>query len=109
MPATPNSDPYYRLRHSAAHVLAEAVLELFPDGKIAIGPPIEDGFYYDFDLPRALTPDDLGEIEARMRAALDRMDPERLLETWMPAVKGWEDLMKAFVPRAEPAAKSRKA
>ena len=50
------------------------------------------------------------EIEARMRAALDRMDPERLLETWMPAVKGWEDLMKAFVPKAaEPAAKSRKS
>ena len=49
------------------------------------------------------------EIEARMRAALDRMDPERLLETWMPAVKGWEDLMKAFVPKAEPASKTRKS
>jgi threonyl-tRNA synthetase len=47
--------------------MAEAVLELFPEGKIAIGPPIEDGFYYDFDLPRALTPEDLPEIEARMR------------------------------------------
>jgi threonyl-tRNA synthetase len=67
MPVTPENDPYYRLRHSAAHVMAEAVLQLFPEGKIAIGPPIEDGFYYDFDLPRALTPDDLAEIEARMR------------------------------------------
>jgi threonyl-tRNA synthetase len=47
--------------------MAEAVLELFPEGKIAIGPPIEDGFYYDFDLPRALTPDDLEQIESRMR------------------------------------------
>jgi threonyl-tRNA synthetase len=47
--------------------MAEAVLELFPGGKIAIGPPIEDGFYYDFDLPRSLTPDDLPEIEERMR------------------------------------------
>jgi threonyl-tRNA synthetase len=56
-----------RIRHSAAHVMAEAVLEKFPDGKIAIGPPIEDGFYYDFDLPRPLTPEDLEEIEARMR------------------------------------------
>ncbi len=65
MPATPNNDPYYQLRHSAAIELAEAVLELFPDGKLAIGPPIEDGFYYDFDLPRPLTPDDLTEIEAR--------------------------------------------
>jgi threonyl-tRNA synthetase len=57
----------YKLRHSAAHVMAQAVLEMFPDGKIAIGPPIEDGFYYDFDLPRPLTPDDLAKIEARMR------------------------------------------
>lgn len=57
----------YRLRHSAAHVMAQAVLEKFPEGKVAIGPPIEDGFYYDFDLPRPLTPEDLNEIEARMR------------------------------------------
>jgi threonyl-tRNA synthetase len=70
MPVSPDNDPYYRLRHSAAHVMAEAVLGLFPDGKIAIGPPIEDGFYYDFDLPRPLTPDDLAEIEARMRAII---------------------------------------
>jgi hypothetical protein len=40
------------------------------------------------------------EIESRMRAALDRMDPERMFETWMPTVKGWEELMKAFVPKA---------
>ena len=57
----------HALRHSAAHVMAEAVLEMFPEGKIAFGPPIEDGFYYDFDLPRTLTPDDLEEIERRMR------------------------------------------
>ena len=56
----------YRLRHSAAHVMAQAVLEMFPEGKIAIGPPIEDGFYYDFELPRALTPEDLEGIERRM-------------------------------------------
>ncbi len=67
MPTDPNSDPYYRIRHSLAHVMAQAVLEIFPEGKIAIGPPIENGFYYDFDLPRPLTPDDLVEIEARMR------------------------------------------
>src|SRR6266566_5440011 len=58
--------PLQRMRHSAAHVMAEAVLEIFPDAKLAIGPAIEDGFYYDFDLPRALTPDDLPEIEQRM-------------------------------------------
>jgi len=55
------------LRHSTAHVMAQAVLEAFPDGKLAIGPPIEDGFYYDFDLPRPLTPEDLEAIEQRMR------------------------------------------
>ena len=56
----------YRIRHSAAHVMAQAVLELFPEGKYTIGPPIEDGFYYDFELPRSLTPDDLEVIEKRM-------------------------------------------
>ncbi len=64
---TPQNDPLYRLRHSAAHVMAQAVLEIFPEGKIAIGPPVENGFYYDFDLPRSLTPEDLQEIEKRMR------------------------------------------
>jgi threonyl-tRNA synthetase len=57
----------YRIRHSAAHIMAQAVLEMFPDGKFTIGPPIENGFYYDFDLPRNLTPDDLEQIEKRMR------------------------------------------
>jgi threonyl-tRNA synthetase len=56
-----------RMRHSAAHVMAEAVLDIFPDAKLAIGPAIENGFYYDFDLPRSLTPDDLEAIEAKMR------------------------------------------
>ncbi|GAB4427029.1 MAG: threonine--tRNA ligase [Chloroflexi bacterium OHK40] len=65
----------YRIRHSAAHVLAQAVLELFPEAKLAIGPPIEDGFYYDFDLPRSLTPDDLAVIEARMRAIIAEGHP----------------------------------
>jgi threonyl-tRNA synthetase len=57
----------YRIRHSAAHIMAQAVLEMIPEGKFAIGPPIEDGFYYDFDLPRPLTPEDLEIIEKRMR------------------------------------------
>jgi threonyl-tRNA synthetase len=54
------------MRHSTAHVMAEAVMDLFPGTKLGIGPAIEDGFYYDFDLPRPLTPDDLAAIEARM-------------------------------------------
>src|SRR6266545_4927814 len=54
------------LRHSTAHVMAQAVCDLFPGAKYAIGPPIEDGFYYDVELPQALTPDELPRIEARM-------------------------------------------
>ncbi|GIV96588.1 MAG: threonine--tRNA ligase [Herpetosiphonaceae bacterium] len=67
MSVNPQNDPLYALRHSAAHVMAQAVLEMFPEGKIAIGPPVENGFYYDFDLPRSLSPDDFVEIEERMR------------------------------------------
>jgi threonyl-tRNA synthetase len=65
----------YALRHSAAHIMAEAVTELFPDAKLAIGPPIENGFYYDFGLPRPLTPEDLGEIEAIMRRIIAEDHP----------------------------------
>jgi threonyl-tRNA synthetase len=57
----------YRIRHSAAHIMAQAVIEMFPEAKYTIGPPVEDGFYYDFDLPRPLTPEDLEKIEKRMR------------------------------------------
>jgi len=64
-----------RLRHSTAHVMAEAVLQIFPEAKIAIGPPIENGFYYDFDLPRPLTPEDLAEIERRMREIIKGHHP----------------------------------
>jgi threonyl-tRNA synthetase len=55
------------LRHSAAHVMAEAVKELFPTAKFGVGPAIEDGFYYDIDIDRTFTPEDLGAIEERMR------------------------------------------
>jgi len=59
-----------RMRRSAAHVMAEAVESLFPEAKFGIGPSIEDGFYYDFDLPRSLTPEDLPVIEDGMRAII---------------------------------------
>ncbi|MEA1958421.1 MAG: threonine--tRNA ligase [Chloroflexota bacterium] len=55
-----------RIRHSASHVMAEAVLSLFPEAGFGIGPVIDNGFYYDFDLPRSLTPEDIPAIEARM-------------------------------------------
>ena len=56
------------IRHSAAHVLAQAVQEMFPEAKLGIGPPITDGFYYDFDVPAAFTPEDLEKLEKRMKA-----------------------------------------
>src|SRR6476646_2230732 len=55
------------IRHSAAHVLAQAVQQAFPDAKLGIGPPIKDGFYYDFDVARPFTPEDLADPEKRMR------------------------------------------
>ena len=70
-----DNDHLHRLRHSAAHVMAQAVLEKFPEGKIAIGPPIEEGFYYDFDLPRPLTPEDVEEIEARVKEIVAQDHP----------------------------------
>ncbi|HEX5139732.1 MAG TPA: threonine--tRNA ligase, partial [Dehalococcoidia bacterium] len=60
----------YRQRHSAAHIMAEAVLGVFPEAKYAIGPPIENGFYYDFDLPRTLTPEDLDALDGLMRESI---------------------------------------
>ena len=70
----PEHDQLYKIRHSAAHVMAQAVLELYPEAKIAIGPPIDTGFYYDFDLgqdengrSRSFSPEDLEQIEKRMR------------------------------------------
>ncbi|MHB0877064.1 MAG: threonine--tRNA ligase [Anaerolineae bacterium] len=72
-----------RVRHSLSHVLAEAVLEIFPDAKLGIGPAIDTGFYYDFDLPRTLNPDDLQDIEKRMhriirsRALFERREVSR--------------------------------
>ena len=60
------------LRHSSAHVLAESVIKLFPDAKLTIGPPIEDGFYYDFDVKNAFTPKDLKKIEQEMRRIINQ-------------------------------------
>ena len=54
-----------KIRHSAAHVMADAVMQLFPDAKIGIGPPTKDGFYYDFEVTHPFTPDDLEKIEKR--------------------------------------------
>ncbi len=65
----------HRMRHSAAHVMADAVLQLFPNAKLGIGPPTEEGFYYDFDVPTPFTPEDLERIESRMREVISRDVP----------------------------------
>src|SRR5262245_49616208 len=77
-----DQDQLSRIRHSAAHVMAQAVVELYPDAKLGIGPAIDTGFYYDFDLGtlddgrrRTFTPDDLGTIEQRMREIIRGRHP----------------------------------
>lgn len=74
------SDDLRRLRHSAAHVLAAAVLRLFPEAKYDIGPAIENGFYYDFDLPQTLTSKDLEAIETEMKRIIAEDVPFERLE-----------------------------
>jgi threonyl-tRNA synthetase len=70
-----NNDPLYSLRHSLAHVLAQSVLELRPNTKLAFGPPIDTGCYYDFDFEAPLTPDDFKTIEKGMRKIIGQRQP----------------------------------
>lgn len=74
-------DPLDPMRHSAAHIMAEAVLDLFPEAKLGIGPAIVDGFYYDFELPRPLNPEDLRAIEKRMKKSV-RADHPFIRREW---------------------------
>jgi Threonyl-tRNA synthetase len=62
-----SDDPLHTLRHSTAHLLAAAVMELYPEAKYGIGPAVEDGFYYDFEFPKPISESDLPAIESRMR------------------------------------------
>ena len=71
----PQEDRLARMRHSAAHVLAEAMVELMPEAELGIGPPTATGFYYDFRLPRALTQEDLKWLRRRMRKSIGRRLP----------------------------------
>jgi threonyl-tRNA synthetase len=70
--ALPPAERLAHMRHSAAHVLAEAMLDLMPEAELGIGPPIDTGFYYDFRLPRPLTQEDLTWLEERMRVSIKR-------------------------------------
>jgi threonyl-tRNA synthetase len=72
--------PLEEIRHSAAHILATAVLRVFPEAKLDIGPPTETGFYYDIDLDHKLTADDLARIEAEMKKVIDENQPFRRSE-----------------------------
>ncbi len=78
--------------HSTAHVMAQAVKEIFPEARLAIGPAVEDGFYYDFEVDRPFTPEDLETIEERMKAIVDRDLPiERKEMSKEEAAKVFED------------------
>lgn len=80
------------LRHSTAHVMAEAVIKLFPDTKVAIGPAIDYRFYYDFALPRPINQDDLPQIEKEMRKILSTHSAfEKTVITKEEALKLFKD------------------
>lgn len=83
------------LRHSASHIMAAAVLELFPETKVAIGPSIEDGFYYDFDRSAPFTPEDLVKIEEKMKEIIKADEP--FIRSTMPK----EDAIKDFKAKGE--------
>jgi threonyl-tRNA synthetase len=75
-----SDDGLYVYRHSSAHLMAQAVKRLFPEARLGIGPPIDDGFYYDIEAPRALTPEDLAAIEAEMERIIGEDLPVRRFE-----------------------------
>src|SRR5688572_3696577 len=70
-----NADSLYVLRHSCAHVMAEAICSLFPETKLVYGPPVENGFYYDIDLARPISPEDFEAIESKMAAIIKEDRP----------------------------------
>lgn len=88
----PKDERLARMRHSAAHVLAEAMLDLMPEAELGIGPPIENGFYYDFRLPRPLTQEDLAWLEERMRRSIAACHPFRMERiTRDEALQRWQN------------------
>ncbi|ORC35293.1 threonine--tRNA ligase [Marispirochaeta aestuarii] len=90
--ADAKEEKLHRIRHSMAHVMAEAVLQMFPDGKVAIGPAIENGFYYDFDLPRSLKEEDLEDITLRMQEIIRKgLSFERRVITREDALERFAD------------------
>ena len=90
-------EPLPTLRHSTSHVMAQAVKQLFPEVRVAIGPAIEDGFYYDFAKPAPFTPEELEKIEARMREIVKK-DLPFVREEWPreQAVRWFEEHGEPF-------------
>ncbi|MBI5413179.1 threonine--tRNA ligase [Candidatus Peregrinibacteria bacterium] len=86
------SSKLYKLRHSCSHALAQAVLEMFPEAKLGVGPPIDTGFYYDFDLPRTLIPEDLALLEKKMKEYIK--EKQKFVGREEPIDKGIEFLKK---------------
>lgn len=85
------------LRHSAAHVMAEAVTNLFPEAKVTIGPSIENGFYYDFDVPQPFTPEDLETIEAEMKRIIKANQPfERTMLSSREAISKFKEMAEPY-------------
>src|SRR3989338_2768175 len=81
------------MRHSCAHVLAQAVLDMFPEAKLGIGPAIENGFYYDFDLPRTLIPEDLPILEKKMKQIVKQNQKFVLKEEHGDKITFYENVM----------------
>src|SRR5437660_7672712 len=93
-----------RLRHSASHVLATAILKIWPEAQFAAGPPVENGFYYDVDLPHRISPDDFEKIEAEMKKEIKANHPfERIEVSRDEALElGKRGRLAALSERAEP-------
>ncbi len=92
-----NNDELHNIRHSLAHLLASSVLELFPEAKLGVGPVIETGFYYDFELPRSLTPEDIKQLEKRMKHLVKQsLAFERQELSTMDAKKFFEERNQPF-------------
>src|SRR6187455_3529608 len=93
-----------RIRHSAAHVLATAILRIWPEAQFAAGPPVENGFYYDVDLPHRISPDDFEKIEAEMKKEIKANHPfERIEVSRDEALElGKQGRLAALGERAEP-------
>ena len=84
-----------RLRHSASHVLATAILKIWPEAQFAAGPPVENGFYYDVDLPHRISPDDFDKIEAEMKNEIKANHQFERME-WRPYFEAVEGIMRDY-------------